>query len=74
MNQREQFGVLDLITVLSFALGLQNLQENRIQTAHNDVNKANDQQAKLLLDELSGQFDEIKDMLRRALDILENAN
>lgn len=54
---------IDIIAVLSFALGLENLQENREQSAHNDVQAANDKQAKYLLDELTNQFERQNQML-----------
>lgn len=59
MNEQRQFDALDLISVLSFMLGYQNLQENRQQSAHNDVSAANDRQAKFLLEELVYCLDDI---------------
>lgn len=43
MRER-QFDALDVISVLSFALGYENLMENRQQSAQNDVSAANDKQ------------------------------
>lgn len=63
----------DLLNIVSILIGLQNLQENREQTAHNDVQIANDNQAKFLLDELKKQFDEQNKMLKEILEILKNA-
>lgn len=57
------FGFLDFITVLSFAISIQNLEENRQQTADNDVHKANDEQAKFLLKEIDRKFDELKELI-----------
>jgi hypothetical protein len=37
----KQFTALDALSVASFLLGLENLQENRAQSAHNDVQAAN---------------------------------
>ena len=44
--------LLDLISVL---VGLENLMENRQQSAENDVNFANQRQAKEILDDLHKQ-------------------
>lgn len=49
---------IDVLAIASILLGLQNLQENREQSAHNDVQAANDKQAKYLLEEITRKFDE----------------
>nr|DAG28558.1 MAG TPA: hypothetical protein [Caudoviricetes sp.] len=51
--------------MLSIMLALQNLQENREQTKQNDVQAANDKQAKLLIDEIGAKFDEQNKTLER---------
>ncbi len=71
MNEQRQFDAIDIISVLSFMLGYQNLQENRQQSAHNDVSAANDKQARLLLDELGQKFEEQNAMLREILEVLK---
>lgn len=71
MNEQRQFDALDLISVLSLLLGYQNLQENRQQSAHNDVSAANDKQARFLLEELSQKFEEQNSMLREILEVLK---
>ena len=48
-GEQLEFDVLDILNVLSFMLGIENLQENRTQSAHNDVQAANQQQAEYLL-------------------------
>jgi hypothetical protein len=53
----------NLLNILSVFLALQNLQENREQSAHNDVQIANDNQAKLILTEINGKFAEQNKML-----------
>lgn len=55
---------IDVLAVVSVLLGLQNLQENREQSAHNDVQMANDKQAKYLLEEITRKFDEQNGMLK----------
>lgn len=49
---------LDMLNAISVILGMQNLKENREQSAHNDVQIANAEQAKYLLTEISKQFEE----------------
>lgn len=62
-----------LLSVLSILLGVQNLQENRQQSAHNDVSAANDKQAQYLLAALSKKFDEQNEMLKKILSALEES-
>lgn len=57
-GEQRQFDVLDILNVLSFMLGIENLQENRTQSAHNDVQAANQQQAEYLLGEINKRFEE----------------
>jgi hypothetical protein len=64
----KQLDILDLISVLSFAIGIENLQENREQSAHNDVQAANDAQASYLLSELGRKFDEQNEMLQKIME------
>lgn len=70
MGDNQQFGVLDILSVMSFLLGVQNLQENRQQSAHNDVSAANDKQAKFILEELGRKFEEQNAMLREILEVI----
>lgn len=62
------FEELDLLTIVSLIIGYENLIENRSQSAHNDVNASNSQQAKFLLQEIYRKFDEQNVMLREILD------
>lgn len=74
----KEYDFLDILTVLSFYLGYRNLLENEQQSKStdelikkNDVNVANDNQAKFLLQELSRKFDEQNAMLERILKAVE---
>lgn len=58
---------IDILSVTSLLLGYENLIENREQSAQNDIQAANDQQAKRLLSELGRRFDEQNAMLREIL-------
>lgn len=60
--------LLDLISVL---VGLENLMENRQQSAENDVNSANQRQAKEILADLHKQFDKQNAMLEYQNHLLE---
>lgn len=67
-------GINDLLNALSLIVGIQNLQENREQTEYNDVQSANDNQARFLLQELGKKFDEQNEMLKKILELLEKEN
>lgn len=77
MNNKE-YDFLNFLSVMSFYLGYRNLIENQQQSKDtdelikkNDVNIANDKQAKFLLEELSRKFDEQNSMLERILKAVE---
>lgn len=70
-NSQRQFDALDILNVLSFMLGLENLQENRAQSAHNDVQTANQKQAEYLLEEINKRFEEQNRILAEILDRLK---
>lgn len=70
----QQWDALDLISVLSFLIGIENLSENRQQSAHNDVQEANAKQARYLLDELGKKFDEQNEMLKHILEVTNREN
>ena len=65
-GEQRQFDVLDILNVLSFMLGIENLQENRTQSAHNDV------QAEYLLVEINKRFEEQNKILGEILDRMEH--
>ena len=62
---------LDILSIASFLLGYENLMENREQYRQNNVQSANDKQAKYLLEEIQRQFDEQNKKINRILEILE---
>ena len=57
MASNGQFDALDALGIASFLLGLENLYENRQQSAQNDVGAANDKQASYLLEEIGKRLD-----------------
>ena len=70
----KKIDALDIVSILSFLIGVENLQENRQQSAHNDVSAANDKQAQFLLAELSKKFDEQNAMLGKIMEVLNIEN
>ena len=69
MNSNDNF--LDMLNAISVILGIQNLQENREQSAHNDVQAANAKQAEYLLAEIAKQFEEQNRILLEQTDMLQ---
>lgn len=61
----------DILAIISVLLGMVNVQENRLQSAHNDVQSANDKQANYLLQEINKKFDEQNEILNRLVELLE---
>ncbi len=66
-----ELGFIDWINILSFIVGLKNYEENEIQSAktielirQNDIDRANNKQADLLLSALSNQFEQQNAMLK----------
>ena len=62
----------DLLNALSLILAVENLNENRQQSQYNDVHKANDEQAKVLLKEINERFAEQNENIDRILKIQQN--
>ena len=68
-NSNDSF--LDMLNAISLIIGMQNLKENREQSAHNDVQAANANQAKYLLAEISKQFKEQNKILSEQTNMLQ---
>lgn len=62
-NYNEDY--INAINILSFMLGLKNLEENREQSKHNDVQAANDKQAEFLLQDIHEQFEKQNKILEQ---------
>lgn len=69
MENRSQ-GLDRALALVSILLGYENLIENREQSKQNDVQSANDKQAKYLLEELNAKFEEQNKMLKLILEKL----
>ena len=61
----------DIINALSLLLAVANLNENREQSAHNDVQTANDKQAEYLLRGINTRFEQQNEMLIEIMARLE---
>ena len=62
---------LDMVNIISLVLAMENLQENREQSKHNDVQIANNKQADFLLGQINKRFDEQNQILTKQNEILE---
>ena len=62
---------LDVVNIISLVLAMENLQENREQSKHNDVQVANNKQAEFLLRQINRRFDEQNQILIKQNEILE---
>lgn len=67
---QRQWDFIDILSVLSFAIAIQNLKENEAQSAHNDIQKANQKQADYLLKEIKRLFEEQNEMLSMIIERL----
>lgn len=72
MGNNNQFGAIDILSIVSLLLGYENLLENRSQSAHNDVQAANAKQEEHLLQEIKKMFEEQNQMLNEILQLLQN--
>lgn len=61
----------DFLGIVSLWVGLENMAENRQQSAQNDVGAANDKQASFLLSEIGKRLDRQDRTLEAILDKLE---
>ena len=62
----------DLLNVLSLILAVENLKQNEAQSQYNDVHKANDEQAELLLEKINKRFAEQNENIAQILAIQQN--
>ena len=59
MSGQNGYGFFDILNLASLLVGLENLSENRSQSTHNDVQRANSKQAEYLLTEIARLFAEL---------------
>lgn len=70
MNNNNQ-NYSDLLNALSLILAVENLKQNEAQSQYNDVHKANDEQAELILKEINDRFAEQNENIDRILGIFQ---
>ena len=63
-NEQQNFDFLDVITILSFALQLQNRESHEIEKLKNDLDRTMDGEIKARLDEIDNKLDLILQKLR----------
>lgn len=71
-SQQNNNNFINAIDIAAFIIGVMNMVQNRQQTEQNDVNAANDKQARYLIEELGKKFDEQNEMLADILSALKN--
>lgn len=62
----------DLLNALSLILAVENLKQNEAQSQYNDVHRANDEQAELLLEKINKRFAEQNENIAQILAIQQN--
>lgn len=55
---------LDIISIISFVLQLQNAESHEMERLRNEVSKRFDEQTKILLDAMNSKLDRIEMMLK----------
>lgn len=70
MNNRNN-NFSDMLNAIALLVGVQNLQENREQSEHNDIQAENQKQTEHLLKEINKQFKEQNELLNEILKILK---
>ena len=64
----------DMLNALSLILAVENLKQNEAQSQYNDVHKANDEQAELLLEKINKRFAEQDETINEILKICKENN
>lgn len=67
----EPLDFLDVLSILSFCISVENLSQNQQQTASDDLDYSNEKQANYILEELSRKFEEQNKRLER-IEVLLN--
>lgn len=62
-NEQQQFNLLDVISILSFALQLQNTESNKIDALRDQVSKSLDNDIKAQLNRIERRLEEIESKL-----------
>lgn len=70
MSLPNNANIFDILNLASVLLGLQNLSENREQSAHNDVQRENERQAHYILGEIAKEYEELRAHLAKQDEVL----
>lgn len=70
MNNNQDYS--NLLNALSLILAVENLKQNEAQSQYNDVHKANDEQAEVLLKKINERFAEQNENIDLILKIQQN--
>lgn len=68
MNNNQNYS--DILNALSLILAVENLKQNEAQSQYNDVHKANDEQAELLLNKINDRFAKQDIILKQHTELL----
>ena len=70
MNNNNQLGFVDILSIMSFVIGLMNLDENLTQNDKQELQEDLSRQAHLLLDEIHNHLQSQDDKLDKILELL----
>lgn len=70
MNNNNQLGFVDILSIMSFVIGLMNLDENLTQNDKQELQEDLSRQAHLLLDEIHNHLRSQDDKLDKILELL----
>ena len=70
-DPQNQLNMMDILSIVSFYIGLKNYQENLSQSDKDDLMNKLDTQTKEILQELSAEIEKQNVMLERILKLLE---
>ena len=69
-----EFTFLDMLSILSFLLGIMNYGENLTQGDKQELQESLSQKAELLLNEIHGHLQEQDDKIDKILEVIKNDN
>ena len=73
-NERNQLDFMDVLSICSFVIGLQNLQENMNQNDKQELMSSLDEKTNRILKEIQDHLEKQDDKIDHILDILEGGS
>ena len=73
MNQNYN-NFMDAVNIVALLIGVENMLENRTQTAQNDVNAANEVEARYILGEIGKRLDAQDAIIKEILEVVKGEN